>query len=263
MRHGLSCYLAMWILAAAIAQAQEPVQLAYERDVRPILKSHCFACHGEGDELQGGLDLRSRHLIVAGGESGAAISPGQPDQSLLVERIAAGEMPPGDKKAQPPAGGDHQELDRHGRRHGRPGTREANRPVHCRGTAILVVSTGRGGCLRRRNTPIGCERRSTRSYWPDWSRSSWRSRPTPTGSPLCRATFDLTGLPPTPEEVDQFLADTQADAYERLVDRLLAVSPITASVGPGIGWMSRVMPTRKATSSTTSSAPTPTSIATT
>ncbi|MCA9158280.1 MAG: hypothetical protein KDA72_08135, partial [Planctomycetales bacterium] len=78
--------------ATASLLADEP--LSFEADVRPIFKTHCFQCHGEGGELSGGLDLRLRRLIEHGGDSGAAVVAGQPEQSELLARMLAGEMPP-------------------------------------------------------------------------------------------------------------------------------------------------------------------------
>ncbi|MCA9266993.1 MAG: hypothetical protein KDA41_00905, partial [Planctomycetales bacterium] len=76
-------------------------EITYEKHVRPILKTHCFHCHGEGAELQGELDLRLRRLIAQGGESGAAIVAGDPQASLLLRRVRSGEMPPEDVKLRP------------------------------------------------------------------------------------------------------------------------------------------------------------------
>src|SRR6185369_2292637 len=67
--------------------SSSPSTLTFEQHIRPILKAHCFDCHGEGEKLKGGLDLRLRRLIVTGGESGPAIVPGNPDKSLLVDLI--------------------------------------------------------------------------------------------------------------------------------------------------------------------------------
>ncbi|HCD00961.1 MAG TPA: hypothetical protein DER64_10575, partial [Planctomycetaceae bacterium] len=72
-----------------------PPALTFERDVRAIFKAHCFECHGDTDKLKGGLDLRLKRFLIAGGESGASIVVGKPGESLLIERVATGEMPPG------------------------------------------------------------------------------------------------------------------------------------------------------------------------
>ena len=69
-------------------------EVMFERDVRPILKTHCFQCHGEEAKPKGKLDLRLRRTAVSGGKSGPAVEPGKPDASLLVQRLANQEMPP-------------------------------------------------------------------------------------------------------------------------------------------------------------------------
>lgn len=86
--------------AASSAGAEQPSadssSPTFEQDVRPILKARCFHCHGEQGKLEGGLDLRLRRLIVAGGESGPAVAAGMPENSYLLDRVRSGEMPRGD-----------------------------------------------------------------------------------------------------------------------------------------------------------------------
>ena len=82
------------LLCAIDASAQE---ILFESQIRPILKAHCFHCHGEDGATEGGLDLRLRRWIVAGGGSGPAIEIGDSDTSLLLDRIESGDMPPGDQ----------------------------------------------------------------------------------------------------------------------------------------------------------------------
>ena len=88
-------FLTWLILMTATAVSADG--LLFERDIRPILKTHCFHCHGEDGVQESDLDLRLRRWIVAGGESGPSIEPGDPSSSLLLDRISSGEMPPGDK----------------------------------------------------------------------------------------------------------------------------------------------------------------------
>src|SRR3954469_7834063 len=78
-------YLLPLLLTEAIAQSADRVD--YQRDVKPILLQKCFACHGALKQ-QAGLRLDTALQIRAGGESGPAISPGQPGESLLVRRVA-------------------------------------------------------------------------------------------------------------------------------------------------------------------------------
>ena len=77
-----------------------------QKQIRPILKANCFQCHGEAEELKGKLDVRLARLIGKGGESGAAIVPGKPEESLLFRRVRDGEMPEGDKKLSKELSGD-------------------------------------------------------------------------------------------------------------------------------------------------------------
>ncbi len=78
--------------------AEQSAGLNFERDVRPILKEFCFDCHGAEKKLKGGLDLRLRRLIAKGGDSGAALTPGKPTESLLLKQLLDGDMPPEGKK---------------------------------------------------------------------------------------------------------------------------------------------------------------------
>src|SRR5438128_12502832 len=80
------------------AVAADPVTPTFETHVRPILKAYCFQCHGDANPLKGKLDLRLARTIAKGGKSGPALTPGQPEASLLLKRVRAGEMPPGKKK---------------------------------------------------------------------------------------------------------------------------------------------------------------------
>ena len=198
----------------------------FERDIRPLLRTHCFHCHGEAGRVEGGLDLRMRRLIVAGGDSGAAVVPGDPENSWLVARISSGEMPP-------------EEIEH------RPTKEEIE----------LVREWVAAGAATIRTEPDI----SPDDYLTEEERGFWSFQPVIRVEPpkvsdvsrvrtpidhfilarledsnltlsqdadkltlLRRATYDLWGLPPSPEEIEQFLADDAPDAYSRLVDRLLA-----------------------------------------
>ena len=87
--------MGMWLCgndASRHAVADEPVP-KFETDIAPILEARCVKCHGEG-KLEAGLDLRRKFLIAKGGDSGTALIPGKPEESLLLQKIAADEMPP-------------------------------------------------------------------------------------------------------------------------------------------------------------------------
>jgi mono/diheme cytochrome c family protein len=225
-RAAWSLFLLSWLgpLSGGAAMADEPAKLTFEQHVRPLLKVHCVHCHGDGQK-EAGLDLRLRRWMVEGGDSGAAIEPGKPGSSLLYQRLVAGEMPPGDKKLSaaeiarigswisqgaPTAHPEPQQLA--GREAFTPDEREfwSFRPP--RRPVVPVVKQ-----TRRVRTPIDAfiaEKLEAQklSFSPDADRRTL----------LRRACFDLLGLPPSPGELEAFLADRSPDAYEKLIDRLLA-----------------------------------------
>src|SRR5207247_6390019 len=89
------CSLCFLLFSFPVCPAASPV---FEKDIRPILKANCFDCHGEGEKLKGGLDLRLRRLMLKGGEDGPVVVPGKPNRSLLLKLVTSGEMPKRDKK---------------------------------------------------------------------------------------------------------------------------------------------------------------------
>src|SRR5436189_2951434 len=86
-----------WLLFASMP-AIAALPPTFENDIRPILKAHCFECHGEGEKLKGGLDLRLRRLMLQGGDDGPVIVPGHAEKSVLFKAVDSGEMPKRDKK---------------------------------------------------------------------------------------------------------------------------------------------------------------------
>lgn len=97
MKTTVALIVCLLLQPSAVAVGQRTgEQISYEQHVRPILKTHCFHCHGEGAEIQGGLDLRLRRLIARGGDSGPAVAAAKPADSLLLQRVREGEMPPED-----------------------------------------------------------------------------------------------------------------------------------------------------------------------
>ncbi len=227
-------YRALWIAPALFvsllgqlraADAPDP-PITYEKHVRPILKANCFQCHGENGEREGQLDLRLRRLIAKGGESGPAIIPGNSDKSLLLTRIRNGEMPPGEDKRltaqeiaviagwiaagaktahdEPKEIGDGPLLTHEERTFW--SFRPITRPVVPEVSNMARVQSAIDAFLLAR-----LEKRR-------FSFSSDASRRTL----IRRAHFDLLGLPPSPGDVRAFLDDSRPDAYERLIDRLLA-----------------------------------------
>jgi mono/diheme cytochrome c family protein len=223
----LACVLVLATVLPSPAgeNARAEDRLTYEQHVRPILKANCFQCHGEGDKLRGGLDLRLRRLIVEGGDSGPALVPGKRAESLLYERVRKREMPPGKKKLS------QDQIALIGRWIA-AGARTARAEPKTISKGPLITPEERAfwsfqpirrppvprfADTERVRTPIDAFvlarlRDKKLSFSPDADKRTL----------IRRASLDLLGLPPTPEEVARFLADDAPDAYERLLDRLLA-----------------------------------------
>ncbi len=198
---------------------------SFEADVRPIFKAYCLDCHGAGEKMPGGLDLRLKRFADAGGKSGPAFDVKQPAKSLLVERMKSGEMPPGEKKV--PA--EQIAIVEKWIAAGAP-TKRAEPATLPPGLGITDderaywfyqplrrPAVPEAPSTDRARTPIDAfllvklrERRL--GFHPDADKSTL----------VRRATFDLTGLSPTRDEHDRFVADASPDAYEKLLDRLLA-----------------------------------------
>ena len=201
---------------------------SFRAKIRPILIEHCFKCHGRKKQ-QAGLRLNSREGILRGGDSGAVVVPGHPEESPLIAAIrqdAAIKMPPKSKlplqaiddltkwvQMGLPWPESHSTLANSSvNAHSGPGAKRhwAFLPVadppppHV--TAKEWLRTSVDAFILAR-----LEARSISTA----SRADARTL-------ISRATFDLLGLPPTPEEIDLFAADTAPGAFERLIDRLLA-----------------------------------------
>ncbi len=222
--------LLVFALAGRSAQAADDVEY-FERNVRPLLAEHCFACHGAGKQ-QGGLRMDRPSRIARGGNRGKGIVAGKPEASLLITAVRYADnelrMPPKGKLS------DAQ-------------------------IAMLVEWVRRGAALppdTASNTPsasnakwetVFAERRKHWAYQPvrapplpNVKNIAWAQSPidkfilakleaaglkSATSADrrtlIRRATFDLIGLPPTPSEVEAFIHDKSPKAWEHLIDRLL------------------------------------------
>jgi mono/diheme cytochrome c family protein len=203
-------------------------KLTFERHVRPILKTHCFQCHGEEEEHEGGLDVRLRRFLTKGGDSGPVIVPGKPDESVLIERLRSGEMPPGDdpKKKVPRA-----EIEIIVRWIA-AGAVTARAEPDVLTDADLITEEERAWWAFQPVThavpPTVQNRDSVRTSIDAFvvkrleGKGFGLSADADRVTLIRRAYFDLIGTPPRPDAVQQFVEDTTDDAYERLIDRLLA-----------------------------------------
>ncbi|MSR56165.1 MAG: DUF1549 domain-containing protein [Planctomycetaceae bacterium] len=228
MRNSLRGLLPALIVAAfaGFTRGDEPgVGSRFETDVRPLLKAHCFQCHGEEEELKGGFDARLARSLVKGGDSGPAVVVGDHAQSLVYERVAAGEMPPGKKKLSP------RELDLLAKWiDGGALTVRPEPETLAAGDTFTEEERSHWSFqpIQRLPLPAVQQAETIRSPIDAWLLSRLESRGLSFGPPADRRTlirrlsFDLVGLPPTPVAVDRFVADPAPDAYERVVDELLA-----------------------------------------
>ncbi len=216
--------------AAATATPAASAEL-FETRVRPLLAANCYACHTAS--AMGGLRLDSREALLKGGDTGAVIEPGQPDTSTLIKVLqhAAGfpAMPKGRAKL-PQA-----EIDAVAEwvRAGAPWPGAATTTAAPAAAVEKTITPEQRAFwsfrpLQRTGAPV-----VRAADWPrtDIDRFVLAKLEAEGLAPVAdadkrtllrRVTLDLTGLPPTPDEVDAFLADASPDAYDTVVDRLLA-----------------------------------------
>lgn len=193
----------------------------FEAEVRPVLVNHCLNCHG-AEKQWAGLRLDSRTAILQGGDSGPAVVPGQPDASLLIQAIR------------------HTDEDL---------KMPKDETLSDEQIASLVRWVELGAAYpdpvpstkRYRDPDHWAFRPPAEVAVPDVQSNAWPQNeldrfilarlesdqltPAPKADRrtlIRRVTFDLTGLPPTPEEIDAFIADEDPNAYSKLVERLLA-----------------------------------------
>jgi mono/diheme cytochrome c family protein len=202
-------------------------QLTFEKDIKPILRAHCLDCHGGVEGKKGKLDMRLVRTMLTGGETGTAIEPGNAAESNLVIRIEDGEMPPKGAGLTPA------ELEKlktwiaQGAKTARP----EPEPEALGPTLGLTPEDRSYWAFQPNSNPVPPEVKATNCVRTPVDRFLLANlEPLGLGfrddadkiTLVRRVTLDLTGLPPTPEEVRLFLADNRPDAYERLVEKLLA-----------------------------------------
>jgi hypothetical protein len=215
---------------ASAGQVAVPAEQAayFESRVRPLLVDRCFSCHG--DSLQsGGLRLDSRAAMLKGGSSGPALVPGDPAQSRLIAAVGYTgkiQMPPTGKLKPDQIAALTAWV-----KMGAPWPDA--KPVAAGGKPAMVVTDA-----QRRMWPFAPFKKPTP---PTVKNAAWcrcpidrfilakleakglqPAPPADRRTLIRRVTFDLIGLPPTPAQVRDFLADRSPNAYEKVVDRLLA-----------------------------------------
>jgi hypothetical protein len=210
-----------WLIAIALS-ASCAAQTTDFTQVQPILTTSCVPCH-HGAKGSGGLALDSAQAIAQGGRSGPVIKPGDPSNSPLYQRIASA-----DKALRMPLGGtalpeETVALIRNWIEHGAAGLPSAAGPVvkaaakhwaYIAPVRPAIPAVHNQAWVRNPIDAFILSRLEKEELQP----SPEASRETL----IRRVSLDLIGIPPTPKEIDEFLNDTRPDAYEHLVDRLLA-----------------------------------------
>lgn len=208
-----SVLVVVW-MASGTAEGRADDAVSFRRDIRPILARHCFACHGpDKQHREAGLRLDTSLGVRADLGNGPIVTPGRPESSQLIARVTSADaefrMPPADSK-----------------------TRLTAAEI-----ALLKSWVVQGANYerhwsfvppRRPQVPGGHSRRWSRNSIDDFVLARMQSAGFEPAAPADRLTLarrvflDLIGIPPTPQQADAFLNDSRPDAYERLVDRLLA-----------------------------------------
>ena len=219
---------------ASAAEGPTPEQLAFfESKIRPVLVENCYGCHsaeaqGKG-KLKAGLFADSREGLTTGGETGPALVPGKPMESLLVKvlnhEVKGAEMPPKGKLSPGVIADLTKWIEM-----GAPDPRLASAPLVSHKKAI-DVSAGKQWWafqpMKRPAVPVVKTANWGRTPIDAFILAKQEAAGLTANGPaakeilLRRATFALTGLAPSPEERDAFLKDASPDAYAKLVDRLL------------------------------------------
>jgi mono/diheme cytochrome c family protein len=196
-----------------------------ETEVRGILQARCIACHGS-EKKSGGLDLRTVASRLKGGKSGPALVPGKPGESLLYKRIVDGQMPP-EKEAKQlavelPTASETEKI-RAWIAAGAPATAQpaSTMAISSKDREFWAFQPPKRPALPPNNNSaanpidkflLAKLQAKGLQFSPEANKLAL----------LRRAHLDLIGIPPTPAEIKAYLADTAPNAYERLIDRLLA-----------------------------------------
>jgi hypothetical protein len=213
--------LAPAVLTAFAAAARAGDAPDFEKQVAPLLRTRCLSCHA-GPRAKGDLDLTTARGVQAGGSHGEVVVPGKAVESPMYTRVRDHKMPP----RQPLSDAEADVL-----------RRWVDAGAAWKGDALSAVKTetARAGAdwwslrpIRRPNVPAVKATNQVRNPVDAFVLSRLEAEglsPAPETDRHTyarRVTLDLTGLLPTAEEVDAFVADKSPDAYEKLVDRLLA-----------------------------------------
>jgi hypothetical protein len=218
------------------AESPREAEDFFEKKVRPVLVEHCSKCHGNG-KAKGGLSLGSREAMLKGGDSGPALVPGDPAKSLLIQAIryeGETQMPPKGKLPDRAITDLTEWVQRGAAWPAAPASGEAIRGGG--GGTISAAERAFWAFQPIADPPLPTLRSHAERGNEEWVRKPLDHfvlaklearrlhpvRPADKHALLRRVTFDLTGLPPTPQEIEAFVRDDSPNAFDKVVDRLLA-----------------------------------------
>ncbi len=228
--------LAAWRVAAfmagspALSQAADPAGSEFfEQKIRPILVENCYKCHSpEAEKVKGGFLLDTREHLLKGGDTGPAVVPGEPDKSLLIKAVRYTDenlqMPPKGKKLSPEQIADLEAWVKMGA----PDPRVAKVNEGTETIAIKARTHWAFQPLKQPAIPKVRNRRWVKTPVDAFILARLEDKglvPSPQADRrtlIRRATFDLLGLPPNPEEVADFIVDKSPEAFAKVIERLLA-----------------------------------------
>ena len=231
-RHSVRAVAATCVLVAATLPAAELTRAQsdyFENQVRPILANHCYECHSPAKgKVKGGLELDWKGGWEHGGDSGeAVIKPGDPDGSLLIKAVRYTDpdlrMPPKDKQLSAAQIATLEAWVKQG----------APDPRSSKSNSELPIPNSQAGHwafqpVANAQPPAVSDRAWVRNDVDRFVLAKLEAnglKPNPVADKrtlLRRVYYDLIGLPPTPAEVDAFLADSSPNAFEKVIDQLLA-----------------------------------------
>jgi mono/diheme cytochrome c family protein len=228
MRYAAVVGVNLFALALGAADVDQAGMEFFENKIRPVLAEHCYSCHSQkADSLKAGLYLDTRDGLLKGGDSGPAIVPGDPEQSLLIKAIrytsAELQMPPKNKKLAPEQIADFEGWVRMGAPDPRTEenaaliAREDKKQNHWAFQPVRMPELPRlddANWVKNGVDAFVLAKLRENGLKPSAAADK--------RTLLRRASFGLTGLPPNAEEMREFLDDPSDRAWENAIDRLLA-----------------------------------------
>ena len=213
----LKYFLIILIFISSVANAEETGIQFFEKNIRPVLTTQCYSCHSStSKDVKGGLSLDTRQGILNGGDSGASIVPGKIDESLLLDYIESGDMPPDNPLSEEVVNNFRQWI-----KMGMPDPRykHENRAVELRQARNFWAFK------KVTRPPVAKYDDGTEiDAILNLEMEKHKLKPVEAADDytiLRRLYFDLIGLPPSVEQIKGYINDTSEDKYEKLVDSLL------------------------------------------